>query len=99
MFKKAEAGRVIIVVPQAIIFELHYVLLKYYKFDKLMVVEKLGAIVKQAYSDVEDKGLMLSSLAIYVDSNISFIDSFLVAKSRSEKIDLFTFDKKLQVQK
>ena len=98
LFKNAKAGKIKIIIPQIIIFEAYFVLAKYYEFDKKTIINYLQFILSTPYLIIEDRSVFLKSIAIFSSKNISFVDSFLVAKSTLENIVLFTFDKKLAVK-
>ncbi|OGM75618.1 hypothetical protein A2382_02735 [Candidatus Woesebacteria bacterium RIFOXYB1_FULL_38_16] len=98
LFENAKAGKIKIIIPQIIIFEAYFVLAKYYEFDKKTIINYLQFILSTPYLIIEDRSVFLKSIAIFSSKNISFVDSFLVAKSTLENIVLFTFDKKLAVK-
>ncbi len=98
LFENAKAGKIKIIIPQIIIFEAYFVLAKYYEFDKKTILDYLQFILSTPYLTIEDRSVFLKSIAIFSKENISFVDSFLSAKSTLENIVLFTFDKKLAVK-
>jgi len=93
---KAKKSEVVLSVLQITVFEIQFVLDRYYEVGKMELIEKLKSIVSASYLDVEDRGVFLSTLKLYEDENVSFVDCFLVSKARSERSDLFTFDRKLR---
>ena len=97
LLKQAKKSEIVIYVPQIIIFELHFILDKYYHFTKEEIIDKLKPIVSVSYLQVEKKEVFLSALTMYTgNTNVSFVDCFLVAQAKQLEADLFTFDEKLQ---
>ena len=96
LVKKAEAQKLIILVPQIILFEIHFILLKYYLIEKQEIIEKLKAIVSAPYFVIGSRDIFNRALSIYKNNNISFADCFLFAKADLEQAELFTFDQKLR---
>ncbi|MDP3974117.1 MAG: PIN domain-containing protein [Candidatus Daviesbacteria bacterium] len=95
ILKQAQKSEIIIVVPQIIIFELNFILSKYYLFPKQDVVEKLQSIIKTPYFKIQDIEIFREAIKLYAKSNLSLADSFVYYYCEAWKADLFTFDKKL----
>lgn len=93
---KAKKSEIILLVPQIIIFEIDFVLEKYYKFSKEEVADKLQVIVDMPYFKIQDRDILRNTLVLYSQNNLSLVDCFLCAKAKEEGIELFTFDKNLQ---
>lgn len=96
LFHKAKQKEVILIVPQIIIFEIDFILEKIYDFPKEDIIDKLQSLITTQYLLVESRNIFNKSLLLYEKENISFVDSFLLAKSVLEDAELFTFDQKLQ---
>jgi len=96
LFEKAKKKTLKIIVPQIVIFEIHFTLDKYYQFEKEKVVGVLANLVSSEYLDVQDGVTFLSAIVIFRDKNISFVDSFLIALSKKYSAELITYDKKLK---
>lgn len=95
LIKKAKEEKITILVPQIILFEIHFILQKYYLFETEDIVEKLKSLVAAPYFQIESKDIFSKALLVYERNNISFVDSFLLAKAQLENAELFTFDKDL----
>lgn len=93
---QAQKGKIVLLVPEVIVFEVHYSLLKYYKLDKNTVAGMLESVVSAEYWQVESKNIFQPALNTYKNNNLSFVDCFLKAKSEAEAAKIFTFDKKLR---
>ena len=83
-------------VAQIVIFELNFILDKYYHFPKNEIINKLKSVVQTPYLDIQDREVFIVSLKVFADNNISLADSFILAKSKIENWELFTFDRNLQ---
>lgn len=92
---QARRGQVKIIVPQIILFEIDFILRKYYGFGKKEIVGKLQSLVLASYFVIESRDIFQKALFLYSENTISFVDCFLVAKSRIEEVNIFTFDKDL----
>ncbi|MBI2020409.1 PIN domain-containing protein [Candidatus Daviesbacteria bacterium] len=99
LLQKAKDKKLNLVVPQIIIFEIEFILSKYYLFPKNEIIDRLQSIVGVAYLDIQDKEIFQRALNIYKEKNLSLVDCFLVAKSEIEEVDIFTFDQKLSALK
>lgn len=96
LLNKAKKSEVELIVPQIIIFEINFVLKKFYNFSKEEITDKLQSIVKAPYLKVQDREILLNAIKLYSKNNLSLTDCFLYAKAREEESNIFTFDKNLQ---
>lgn len=95
VFKQAEKGEVKLIIPQIVIFEIVFQLIKLYKFEKEKVIEAIKVILNTDYFDVQDNEIFQESLKKFNLANISFVDCFIASYSEKQKGEVFTFDKKL----
>ncbi len=96
LLRRAKNSEIVINVPQIVIFELHFVLDKYYEYEKNDIIDRLKVLVSSDYLDIESREIFIPALNFYKNMTISFVDSFLYCKSQIEQAELFTFDQKLQ---
>lgn len=96
LLQQAKQDKITLIVPHIVIFEMDFILEKYYEFSKEAVIERLQPLVSTKYLQVDDREVFMSALKIYSSVNISFVDCFLLAKATLEEAKLFTFDKKLE---
>lgn len=96
LFGQAKNGQIKVNVLQITIFELEFILRKYYNFPKLQVLEKLEAILGSDYLEVESQKEFISALNWYSKYQLSFVDCFLTSCARERDQKLFTFDQDLQ---
>lgn len=95
IFGQAKKKEIEIIVPQIVIFEVHFTLDKYYKFDKKDITEKLRSLLSVDFFKINDQTIFLKALDLWVTKNISFSDAFLISFCEENNGELFTFDKKL----
>ncbi|NTU46093.1 type II toxin-antitoxin system VapC family toxin [Candidatus Roizmanbacteria bacterium] len=95
LFKKAKNSECIIIIPQIVIFELHFILDKYYHINKEKIVETIKSLISTPYIEVESREVFLSTLTLYETASTSFVDCFLLNNAETQEAELFTFDKKL----
>lgn len=95
LFEQAKKSSLKLYVAQIVIFELNFILDKYYNLPKIEIIDKLKSVVQTPYLEVQDREVFVDALKIFSDSNISLADSFILAKSKIENWELFTFDKQL----
>jgi predicted nucleic-acid-binding protein len=93
---EAKKGKLILVVPEIIIFESYFALTSYYHYSKEKVLETLGSLIASAYFDIENRSILLRSLKVYKSTSLSLVDSYLAARSEIDIVEVFTFDKKLE---
>lgn len=96
LLRRAKKSEIVIIVPEIVIFELYFALLKYYHFKKEEIINVLQSVVSADYLQAESKEVFLSALILYKANTISLADCFLAAYAKKEKADLFTFDRHLQ---
>lgn len=95
LLQQAEKSKVVLIVPQIIVFEVHFILDKYYHFEKGEILKSLKSLVSTNYLQVENRETFLSALVIYSENNLSFVDCFIAADAEKQNAEVFTFDKKL----
>ena len=95
VFEKAKKKEIELIIPQIVIFEILFILEKYYKFDKAELKEKLKSILSTDYFNIIERSVFLKELEIWSLQNISFPDAFIISFSEVNQADIFSFDKKL----
>ena len=103
LFKKASAlldrvksGEEAVVIPESVLAECVYVLLKLYKVDRLIISEKLRGLF--AYKGVvnPDKKDLVDSIILFGQTQLSIVDCIVCSKSINNGMSLFTFDDDLR---
>ncbi|MBI2039720.1 PIN domain-containing protein [Candidatus Microgenomates bacterium] len=95
LLQQAKNKKLNLIVPQIIIFEVEFILSKYYLFSKNEIIDRLQSIVSVAYLDVQDREIFQRALGIFKNENLSLVDCFLKAMSEIAETEIFTFDQKL----
>ena len=74
--------------------ELFFVLSSFYNFDKSRMYATMQNIYKMDFLNFEYVDQMRKALELYLHKNLSIQDSFLIVVSKTENMELKTFDKK-----
>ena len=93
LFNKAKLE---VVLPQVVVFEVQFVLSSYYLQKRMNIADRIEILISLDFLKAESQDIFAKALKFYRENNISFVDSFLLSKCIIDKIDLFTFDKKLK---
>ena len=103
LFKKASAllervkvGEETVVIPESVLAECVYVLMKVYKIDRQIISEKLGGLF--AYKGIvnSDKKDLMDSILLFSQTQLSIVDCIVCSKSINSGMSLFTFDDDLR---
>lgn len=96
LLQQAKDQKMILLVPQVVIFEINYILGKYYGFPKEEIIDKLDSLVATKYLQIENRNELGMTLKLYENNSLSLADCLLVITAKQEGAELFTFDKRLQ---
>ncbi len=91
----SENGKIKIIIPQIVIFEIVYALIKQYQFKNEEVAEGLRKIIINKFLQVQDKDIFEEALKKY-SGKLSLADCFIYFFAKKMEAELFTFDKNLQ---
>ncbi len=83
-----------IVLLSEVIAEVCYVLEKVYSVSKIEISDLMIELLNYK-NIIADKPLLLKALKVYGEKNIDFVDSILIAYNYCYKVNIFTFDKKI----
>lgn len=95
-FKKAKQGRILLSLPQIVVFEIAFALEKEYKFKRSKIVEHLKPLLTAPYIEVEDRNLFLEAMDLYEEKSLSLVDVFLFYKAKDANAEVLSFDKRLK---
>lgn len=76
-----------------VLAEVVYVLRNVYKVEKQNIVDTLLDVLNEI--EIEHYETILRSVNIFAETNLDFVDCILIAYNEVEKIEVFSFDKKL----
>lgn len=94
LFKKAKKEE--LEIPDFILTEVIWVLLSFYKLEKIKVIEKLEGILSFEKFKL-NRVILRKTIDIYRDYNISFVDAYLGALAiTGDYPKVYSFDKRLK---
>ena len=96
LFEKVKVGEERVIIPESVLAECVYVLLKIYKVERQMIAEKLKGLFIYKGVVNPDKKDLIDSLTLFGKKNFSIVDCILCARSINSRIQLFTFDDELK---
>ncbi len=96
LFYRIAKREVEVMVSEGIIMECYFVLLKFYKWDKNRLIDKLEKILKMKNVFCSERYIILQALEILRAKNIDFIDALLCAKSKALGYKILSFDKDIE---
>lgn len=94
--ERAERREIKILVPQIVIFEIAFVLMKVYKLKKVEVIKLIKTLVSNPYLEVPERRIILEGLNLYAEKNVDFIDCYLFCLAKDKKAEVLSFDKDLK---
>ena len=92
IFEKIEKAELFVEIKPCVIVEAYFVMTKFYKFDKLSVIEDLKKIVSLDGVINNDKVIIFEALSIMESKNIDFVDALLCAEGKLKNKKVITFD-------
>ncbi len=96
LFYRVAKREIEVIISEGIIMECYFVLLKFYKWDKERIINKLEKILKMKNVLCNEKYIILQVLDILRVKNIDFIDALLCAKSKILGYEIKSFDKDIE---
>lgn len=95
LFEKAGQGKIKLIVPQIVLFEIYYALEKHYYLPKEVIVQKLEGIIAAEYFQVQNREIFRAALELFKKCKLEITDCFILQFAKGEQADLFTFDRDL----
>lgn len=96
LLEKAKVGEETVVIPESVLAECVYVLLKIYKVERQIIAEKLKGLFSYKGVVNSDKKDLIDSITLFGQTQLSVVDCILCAKSINNRMPLFTFDEELK---
>ena len=93
---KVKTGDEKVIIPESVLAECTYILIKIYKVDRPTLADKLRGLFDYKGVVNSDKKDLIDALLLFGHTNLSIVDCILCAKSKNRRLSLFTFDKTLQ---
>jgi predicted nucleic acid-binding protein len=96
LLEKVKTGEETALIPESVLAECVYVLLKIYGVEREVIAEKLRGLL--AYKGVvnPDKRILMDSLELFGRTGLSIVDCIICSMSIDGRIPLFTFDEDLR---
>ncbi|TSC88283.1 MAG: twitching motility protein PilT [Microgenomates group bacterium Gr01-1014_7] len=91
----AKLGKIKLVVPQIVVFEIVYALTKEYGFKIEEVIGVLRRLLINKDLQIQDEDIFEQTLRIF-SKKLSLADCFIYFFAKKNNAELFTFDKNLQ---
>ena len=95
VLEKVRTGEEKVVIPESVVTECVYVLLKVYKVTRAAIAEKLGRLLYYKGVANLDKQDLIDSINLFGQTHLSFVDCLLCAKSKNSAMPIVTFDAEL----
>lgn len=89
------SGNTSIILEQTVFTEIVFVLSSYYKIPKTKICDVLSNLLIHRKIICEDKHSLLNALKIYEHKNLHIVDCILIAKSKTTKVQILSFDERL----
>ena len=96
LLERVKDGKEFIIIPESVLAECVYVLLRIYKVDRQIITEKLKLLFLYKGVVNPDKEDLIDSINLFGKTNLSIVDCILCAKSVNNKMSIFTFDDELK---
>jgi predicted nucleic-acid-binding protein len=96
LLERVKDGKEFIIIPESVLAECVYVLLRIYRVDRQIVTEKLKLLFLYKGVVNPDKEDLIDSINLFGKTNLSIVDCILCSKSVNNKMPIFTFDDELK---
>ncbi len=95
-FKKAETGKIKLIIPLIVLVQVIWVLYRSYSYDKSEIAKALIQLQNLKGVHILNREKFYQVLSIWLKiPGIDFIDAYILYMSRKNNTPLLTFDKKL----
>lgn len=92
---QVKTGEIGVFIPEGVIIECVYVLLKFYKVPRPEIVESLVGILNYKGVINENRSILIKSLRLFLEKNGDIVDAMVYTISKEYGWSCFTFDKDL----
>jgi predicted nucleic-acid-binding protein len=99
LMEQVKSGEIGAFIPQGVLVECVYMLLKLYGVPRDEVADKLAAILSYRGVVNDDKAIMLSALRTFGEKNLDVVDAIVHATSVERVWASFSFDKDVNALK
>lgn len=96
LLEKVKVGEEAVVIPESVLAECFYVLLRIYKVERQIISEKFQGLFSYKGVANPDKKEMIYAITLFGQTQLSIVDCILCAKATLNRLELFTFDDELK---
>ena len=96
ILERVKDGKELIIIPESVLAECVYVLLRIYRVDRKIIAEKLKLLFLYKGVANPDKEDLVDSINFFGQTNLSIVDCIICAKSANNKMPILTFDDELK---
>ncbi len=94
LLRKAESGKIKVVILPVIVAEASFVLNKYYLKSYAEIAEAMESFLAPSWLEIEHREALRGMWGWYVQG-MHFVDSYLLSLNKYEALELVSFDKKM----
>ena len=93
---EVKTGEKIVYIPDSVLAECIYVLLKVYKVPKTEACKNLYNLLSYAGISQENQEVLLNSLSLFSKHNVDFVDAIVHTAAKQKQWKLFSFDQDMK---
>ncbi len=95
IFEKIEEGEIIVEILPSVLMEVYFVLTKFYKIDRIDVIQDLKKILSLK-GVIGEKIILYETLNILEKKSIDFVDALICVKVKFQNYKYLSFDKDIE---
>lgn len=95
-FIQAKNGKIKLYLDEVVVAEVVWLFSSFYKIGKEEISSKLSRLIAQDWVVNLRKDTIIRALDLYSETSLDYIDCWVFAVSKSVKVNLETFDRKLK---
>jgi predicted nucleic-acid-binding protein len=92
LMTEVKKGHKVVYIPDSVLAECIYVLLKVYKVPKIEICDSLLNFLSYTGISQENRAILISSLTLFSKHKVDFVDAIVYATSKHKQWGLFSFD-------
>jgi predicted nucleic-acid-binding protein len=96
ILEQVKTGQIGAYVPEGVLVECVYVLLKVYRVPRNEIATSLSGILHYAGIINENRPILIESLKLFRDNNVDIVDAIVFATAERKGWTVFSFDKDLK---
>lgn len=97
MFRKAEAGEIVLEISEPVFIEMAVALKNYCKLPKERIIPMLEKILSLSWISLENSQYLRPAALLYSSHGLDFTDCVVLARAMKKSHRIFTFDSKLSL--